>query len=80
MLVQYLSLMLPVLAGLVVLVIVLVRVFGAVKRTGRAQARFQGTVRDRTGLLRARSAALRVAIMERRASTKDDMPAPRTIG
>ncbi|WHT16828.1 bacteriophage holin [Crossiella sp. CA-258035] len=77
---QYLSLMLPVLAGLVVLVIVLVRVFGAVKRTGRAQARFQGTVRDRTGLLRARSAALRVAIMERRASTKDDMPAPRTIG
>ena len=57
--------------GLVVLAVAGLRIAGAVKRlldaTGRTGARFA----DETGLLRARRAALRVAVAQRKASNTD---------
>ncbi|MFC4003387.1 bacteriophage holin [Prauserella oleivorans] len=56
-------------AGLVVLGTVLVRVGGAVNRYQRAVSTVRADARDHLGLLRARSAALGVAVGERRLHT-----------
>lgn len=52
--------------GVVLLVAFVVRMFGAVRRFRAAQKQVTDDVTDRAGLLRARVAAVRVAIAERR--------------
>ncbi|WP_086825124.1 bacteriophage holin [Allokutzneria sp. NRRL B-24872] len=78
----YLLSLLLVLVGLAVLLFVAVRVFRSLSRFGAAAAAVGGHVDDRAGLLRARTAALKVAIAERRstrsANDSDDSSA-RTI-
>ncbi|MCP3803718.1 bacteriophage holin [Allokutzneria sp. A3M-2-11 16] len=77
----YLLSLLLVVAGLVVLVVVAVKVFRSLSRFGAAYAAAGRHVDDRAGLLRARSAALKVAIAERRStkSTDSDDSSARTI-
>ncbi|WP_033287508.1 bacteriophage holin [Amycolatopsis jejuensis] len=53
-------------AGLVVLALLLVRIAGVLRRFRRTVSMVSTHTQDRTGLLRARSAALRVAVAERR--------------
>ncbi|WP_052407222.1 bacteriophage holin [Allokutzneria albata] len=64
----YLLSLLLVVAGLVVLLFVAVKVFRSLSRFGAAYAAAGRHVDDRAGLLRARSAALKVAIAERRST------------
>ncbi|MFB9903477.1 bacteriophage holin [Allokutzneria oryzae] len=75
----YLLSLLLVVAGLAVLLFVVVKVLRSLSRFGAAQAAVNRHFDDRAGLLRARSAALRVAIAERKTNNIDDSPAPRTI-
>ncbi|HEV2783535.1 MAG TPA: bacteriophage holin [Actinophytocola sp.] len=64
--VPYLSSIALVVVGLLVLGAVLVAVLRAVRRFAGAAAAASGRVTDRTGLLRARTAAVGVAIRQRR--------------
>ena len=57
--------------GLVVLVAAGLRLAGAAKRLITATGRTGGGFADETGLLRARRAALRVAVAERKARNTD---------
>jgi hypothetical protein len=56
-------------AALLVLVALVVRVLRGVRRLQAVAALVKAGVDDRTGLVRARSAALRVALDQRRASS-----------
>ena len=56
--------------GLVLLVSVLVRAFRDVRRFGATAAVVGGRIEDRRGMLRARFAALRVAMKQTRARVK----------
>jgi hypothetical protein len=60
-------------AGLLALILVLIRTFGVLRRFKRASSMVTASVSDRTGLLKARSAGLRVAIDRRR------RPAPEQV-
>ncbi|GAA1025238.1 MULTISPECIES: bacteriophage holin [Amycolatopsis] len=53
-------------AGLLVLALLLVRTAGVLRRFRRTMSMVSADTHDRTGLIRARSAALRVAVAERR--------------
>jgi hypothetical protein len=53
-------------AGLVIFVLVLLRVAGAARRLARTRKAVRGEVDAATGMLRARRAALGIAIRERR--------------
>lgn len=52
--------------GVIVLGVVLIRTFGVLRRFKRTSSMVTASVADRTGLLKARSAGLRVAIGQRR--------------
>ncbi|WP_075740473.1 bacteriophage holin [Actinoalloteichus fjordicus] len=52
--------------GLLLLVVVVLRLLRSVRTVRRAQSRLRRTVEDRGGLLRARLAAVEVAVKERR--------------
>lgn len=52
--------------GLVLLVLVVVRTLGAVRRFTTAAAMVNGRVSDEAGVIRARSAAVSVAVAQRR--------------
>ncbi|GAA3569791.1 hypothetical protein GCM10022222_62400 [Amycolatopsis ultiminotia] len=52
--------------GLLLLVVLLVRTIGVLRRLRRTVSMVSAAAHDRTGLLRARSAALRVAVAQRR--------------
>jgi uncharacterized membrane protein len=52
--------------ALVIMVLVLRRVAGAARRLARTRTQVAGEVDAATGMLRARSAALRVAVRDRR--------------
>ncbi|MDQ0381750.1 bacteriophage holin [Amycolatopsis thermophila] len=52
--------------GVIVLSVVLIRTFGVLRRFKRTSSMVTASVADRTGLLKARSAGLRVAIGQRR--------------
>lgn len=76
--VPYLPSALLVLAGLLLLVLVGVRLLRALRRFARVRGAVRARMTDRTGLLRARTAALQVAFAQRRArvpSTNRDQPA-----
>ena len=53
-------------AGALLLVLLLVRTSGVLRRFRRTVSMVSTQTQDRTGLIRARSAALRVAVAERR--------------
>ncbi|WP_020659713.1 bacteriophage holin [Amycolatopsis benzoatilytica] len=53
-------------AGVLLLVLLLVRIFGVLRRFRRTVSMVSTRTQDRAGLIRARSAALRVAVAERR--------------
>jgi hypothetical protein len=72
------SLLLAVLA-LAVSGLLAVRVLRALRRFTAARNRFRGGIRDRVGLLRARRAALRVAVRERWPGLSRRSAVPRTI-
>lgn len=63
---SYLPSALLVVLGLVLLALIFVRAVKALRGFRRAVSMVATNTQDRTGLLRARSAALRVAIDERR--------------
>ncbi|QWF85438.1 bacteriophage holin [Amycolatopsis sp. CA-230715] len=63
---SYLPSALLVVLGLVLLVLIFVHVVKALRGFRRTVSMVSTNAQDRTGLLRARSAALRVAIDERR--------------
>lgn len=65
----YLTSLLIMAGAVLVLVVLLVRLIGPVRRLSRAAQDGRGAVTDRTGLLSARSAALRIEL-ERRRSRK----------
>jgi hypothetical protein len=68
--------------GVLVLAMVGLRVRGSVRRFGEVQGAVQGLVADRTGMLRARSAALGVAMSDLRPppfGNRSTVGAPRTI-
>jgi hypothetical protein len=67
---SYLPTWIVVVVGLLLLVMLLVRVSRHVRRFNRAAAAVGARFSDETGTLRARSAALRVAMDETRASVK----------
>ena len=52
--------------GVVLLLAFLIRLFGALRRTRAVQLRVVSDMADRTGMLKARVAGLRVAVSERR--------------
>ena len=52
--------------GVVLLLAFLIRLFGALRRTRAVQRRVVSDMADRTGMLKARAAGLRVAVSERR--------------
>ncbi|AOS63234.1 bacteriophage holin [Actinoalloteichus hymeniacidonis] len=54
-----------VVVGLILLAIVLHRLLRSLRRMRHAQSRLSRTVRDRGGMLRARLAAVEVAVQER---------------
>jgi hypothetical protein len=77
---SYLPTWIVVAVGLVLLGAVLVRVFRHVRRFGTAAAVVNARIGDETGHLRARSAALRVAMKQTRARVKHtsvDVPSER---
>jgi hypothetical protein len=57
--------------GLILLVALLVRVRNALRLFGQTASAVATNTQDRTGLLRARSAAVRVAVSELRHSSKN---------
>jgi hypothetical protein len=63
--VPYLPTILLIAFGLVLLVVLALRLRGAVRRFGMVRGWLDDYVKDRGGLLRARSAALRVAVDQR---------------
>ena len=67
---SYLPTWIVVAVGLVLLVLVLVRVIRDVRRFGVTAAVVNARIEDRRGTLRARSAALRVAMKQTRARVK----------
>jgi len=67
---SYLPTWIVVAVGLVLLVLVLVRVIRDVRRFGVTAAVVNARIEDRRGTLRARSAALRVAIKQTRERVK----------
>jgi hypothetical protein len=67
---SYLPTWIVVAAGVVLLVLVLVRVLRDVRRFGATASVVNARFNDRTGTLRARSAALRVAMKQTRARVK----------
>ncbi|MBP2472693.1 hypothetical protein JOF53_001565 [Crossiella equi] len=62
---SYLYFLIPVALGLLVLGMVAFRVLRGMSRLNAARGRVQRDVLDRTGLLKARGAALRVAVAQR---------------
>lgn len=52
--------------GVVLLLAFLIRLFGALRRARAVQRRVVSDLADRTGMLKARAAGLRVAVSERR--------------
>lgn len=52
--------------GVVLLLAFLIRLFGALRRARAVQRRVVSDLEDRTGMLKARAAGLRVAVSERR--------------
>jgi len=64
--VPYLPVWILLAAGVLLLVLLLVRTSGVLRRFRRTVSMVSTHTQDRTGLLRARSAALRVAVAERR--------------
>ncbi|MGH3760294.1 bacteriophage holin [Actinophytocola sp.] len=77
---SYLPTWIVVVVGLALLVPVLVRTFRNVRRFGVTAAAVNARIGDRTGTLRARSAALRVAMKETRVRVKHasaDVPSNR---
>jgi uncharacterized membrane protein len=67
---SYLPALILVVVGLVVLVVVVVRVLGRVREFNQAADAFRTNLGYETGTLRARLAALQVAIRETRARVK----------
>jgi hypothetical protein len=63
--VPYLPTILLLAFGLVVLLLLALRLAGAIRRFGRVRGWLEDYLADRAGLIRARSAALRVATVER---------------
>jgi hypothetical protein len=76
--VPYLPTILLLVFALVVLVVLTLRLAGAVRRFGRVSGWLQDHLNDRSGLLRARGAALRVAVEQRGFFAARGTP--RTIG
>jgi hypothetical protein len=77
---SYLPTWVVVAIGLVLLVLVLVRVIRDVRRFGVTAAAVNARIEDRRGTLRARSAALRVAMKQTRERVKRssaDVPSSR---
>jgi hypothetical protein len=77
---SYLPTWIVVAVGLVLLVLVLVRVLRDVRRFGGTAAVVGARIEDRRGTLRARTAALRVAMKQTRARVKHasaDVPSTR---
>jgi len=77
---SYLPIWIVLAVGLVLLVVVLVRVMGTVRRFRGVVAAYNARFTDSTGHLRARFAALRVAMEETRARVKHtsvDVPSGR---
>ena len=70
---SYLPSILLAAVGVLALGVVLIRTFGVLRRFRRASSMVTASVTDRTGLLKARSAGLRVAIEQRR------RPAPEQV-
>jgi uncharacterized protein YoxC len=64
--VPYLSIAILVAVGVILIVVSLVRTLRAVKRFTAASTRVSSGLDESTGLLRARLAALRIAIKQRR--------------
>jgi hypothetical protein len=56
--------------GLLVFAVVLIRVLRVLRRFNQTVSMVSTNAQDRTGLLRARSAALRVAVKQRRTAGK----------
>jgi len=69
---SYLPTLIVVAVGLLLLVVLLVRVSRHVRRFNRAAAAFGAHIGHETGTLKARYAALRVAMTETRARVKHD--------
>ncbi|OXM74808.1 MULTISPECIES: bacteriophage holin [Amycolatopsis] len=70
---SYLPSILLAAVGLLALIVVLIRTFGVLRRFRKASSMVTASVTDRTGLLKARSAGLRVALEQRR------RPAPEQV-
>ncbi|GGM71505.1 hypothetical protein GCM10012275_47460 [Longimycelium tulufanense] len=75
----YLVSLVLVVFGLVVSGALVMGTWRALRRLARARAVLLARVGDRTGLLTARVAALRVAVAQRRRSDLDEASSPRTI-
>lgn len=77
---SYLPTWIAIAVGLVLLVVVLVRALRDVRRVGAAAATVGARIEDRRGTLRARAAALRIAMKQTRARVKHasaDVPSRR---
>lgn len=59
--------------GVLVLVVVLIRTFGVLRRFRRASSMVTASVSDRTGLVKARTAGLRVAFERRRRPASEEV-------
>jgi hypothetical protein len=59
--------------GLVILALGLLGLAGHTRRLAAARAQVKGEIDEATGMLRARKAALRIAIRDRRAAKEVDM-------
>jgi hypothetical protein len=77
--VPYLPSLLLVLAALVLLGVFAGRAVRSLRRFATTRDGFTNRLRDRVGLLRARGAALRLAVRERLPGGRDRQPAARTI-
>nr|WP_208401274.1 bacteriophage holin [Amycolatopsis granulosa] len=60
-------------AGVLALIVVLIRTVRVLRRFRRASSMVTVNITDRTGLLKARSAGLRVAIEQRRRPTPEQV-------
>jgi hypothetical protein len=69
--VSYLPTVVLLAAGLLVLIVLLVRTLRVLRGFRRTMSMVATNTQDRTGLLRARSAALRVAVAQRRAAPEN---------
>jgi hypothetical protein len=66
--VSYIPVVVLVAVGLVILALVLLKVAGAARRLVVTRGRLSAEVGNATGMIKARTAALRVAVRERRRS------------